>query len=146
MPVPGEKVFLGDVTAQVLRAESKVNGHYLHSALTLDTNQTVNGDVQLNGIDVTDGDLMVETLNDVEWKAIRENGVHPALLKRPGWNKNVTIRNSCAIDGVLTSAHFKVDGESLEDLLNDIIYAVSFICINLLSAANLWLHLYIYVE
>lgn len=119
----GEKVFLGDVTAHVLRAESKVNGHYLHSALTLDTNQTVNGDVQLNGIDVTDGDLMVETLNDVEWKAIRENGVHPALLKRPGWNKNVTIRNSCKIDGVLTSAHFKVDGESLEDLLNDIIYA-----------------------
>lgn len=141
MAVSGEKVFLGNVTARVFRAETKVNGHHLHNALTLDTDQTVNGDVQsLNGIDIPTGDLTVGTVNGVEWKAVRENGLHPALLKRPGWNKNVTLRNSCRIDGALTAAHFKVNGKSLEDLLNDVVYAVSKKNMYYMSNSNLRLY------
>lgn len=122
----GEKVFLGNVTTRVLHVEKRVNNHHLHNALTLDTNQTVKGTLRLlNGFEVPTGDLTVDTVNGVDWKALREHGVHPAILKLQGINKNVTIRNLCSIGGSLAAGHFKVNGESLEDLLNDIVYAVS---------------------
>ena len=122
----GEKVFLGNVTTRLLNVEKKVNNHNLHNAFTLDTNQTVNGSVHLlNGFEVPAGDLTVETVNGVDWEAVREHGVHPAILKLQGLNKNVSIRNLCTIEGSLAAGHFKVNGERLEDLLEDIVYAVS---------------------
>jgi hypothetical protein len=122
----GEKVFHGNVTTRVLHVEKTVNNHHLHNALTLDTNQTVEGTLRLlNGFEVPTGDLTVENVNGVNWKAVREHGVHPAILKLQGINKNVTIRNLCSIGGSLAAGHLKVNGESLEDLLNDIVYSVS---------------------
>ena len=91
-----KKVFFGNITTRLLNVEKKVNNHNLHNAFTLDTNQAVNGSVhQLNGFEVPAG--TVETINGVDWKAIREHGVHPAILKLQKLNKNVTIRNLCTI-------------------------------------------------
>ena len=122
----GEKISLGNVTARSLHVETTINGHNLRNALTLDTNQTVKGDLYfLNGFEVPTGDLTIQTLNDVDWKAVREKGVHPAIFERHGLEKNVTIRNLCSIGGSLSTTHFKVNGESLDDILNDIVYTVS---------------------
>lgn len=105
---------------------SVINGHHLPNALTLDTNQSVAGTVHfLNGFKVPTADLSIKTLNEVDWEAAHEIGVHPALLKLNGLKKNVTIRNLCSINGSLIAVRFKVNGERLDDVLGDIVYAVS---------------------
>lgn len=117
---------MGKVNSRLLNIEGVVNGHHLHNALTYDTNQSVSGTVRLvDGFESPTADLSIETLNDIDWESVHEKGVHPALLKLHGLKKNVTIRNLCSIGGSLTAVKFKVNGENLDDVLDDIVYAVS---------------------
>lgn len=103
-----------------------VNGHNLTNALTHNTNQTVTGTVQLlNGFNVPTADLSIGTVNEVDWEVVHEKGVHPALLKQRGIGKNVIIRNLCSINGSLIAVQFNINGENLDTVLGDIVYAVS---------------------
>lgn len=80
----------------------------------------------MNGFTIPNGDLTILTLNDVDWKAVREKGVHPAIFERQGVKLNVTIRNLCSVGSSLSTTRFKVNGEALDEILNDIVYIVSF--------------------
>lgn len=102
-----------------------MNGHLLQNALTYDTNQNVTSPVKfLNGFEIPNGDLKIDTLNQVNWNLMQQIGVYPALLKQHGLKKNVTIRNLCSIGGSLNAEQLKVNGENLEDILSDLVYAV----------------------
>ena len=79
----------------------------------------------LNGFEVPTGNLQIEKLNEVDWNFMRVKGVHPALLKQRGLKKNVTIRNLASIGGSLTTDQLMVNGENLDEILNDLVYAVS---------------------
>lgn len=122
----GEKIFLGNVSSRILQMEGRVNGHHLHNAVTLDTNQTFLGALHLqSGFTVPHADLSITTVNQIDWEVMRDKGVHPAILERQGLGKNVTFRNLCSIGGSLTAAQFKVNGEKLDDVLSDVVYTVN---------------------
>lgn len=123
----GRKVFKGPVRARSVTVDGRVNGHRLENALTLDTDQHITGTMFFpDGIDVS-GDLAVFSVNGANWTMVREMGVHPALLiHKPGLVKNVTMRNPWTINGTLFPAHVRVDGEDLADILDNLVYSVSF--------------------
>lgn len=124
----GVKSFEGVVHARNLTVDGLINGHLLQDAFTLDTNQSVNGTIELqSGFDVSESDLHIGSLNGANWLAVMEHGVHPALLAVPGLAKNVTITAPCTIDGTLHSGHLTATGEveHLNDIFNDLVFNVS---------------------